>query len=489
MSSLEDIRENRLKKLELLKSKGINPYPVNSKKDFCLEELISDFIKLSKRKTAISVVGRIMSLRPQGGLVFLNFNDGTACFQGLIKKDEMKNELINLFNETVDIGDFIQFDGFLFKTKRGEKTLLIKNWKMLSKSLKPLPEKWHCLQDVEERFRKRYLDTLMSEEVKKRFITRSRFISELRNYLDKKNFLEVETPILQSLAGGATAQPFITHHKALDINLYLRVAPELHLKELLIGNFPKVYEIGRLFRNEGIDVTHNPEFTTIEVYEAYADASKHMDFLEKLLKTVIKKVINKTDFEYNGNKISFAGKFKRVSFLSLIKQHSLISDPEKVTREELSLTAQRLGIKVDETDSRTKIMDNIYKKTCLPKLIQPTFIVDYPAEFSPLAKRKENNPEMIDRYQLIVAGMEVINAFSELNDPIDQHHRFLEQEKIREGGDEEAHPHDQEYIEAMEYGMPPAGGIGMSIDRFVMLLTDARNIKEVILFPTLRPKK
>ena len=488
MSSLDEIRQNRLKKLKLLRDRGINPYPIHSKQDFSLEKVIKDFSRLSKRKKPLSLVGRIMSLRPQGGLIFCNFNDGTAVFQALLKKGELENELFSLFKETIDIGDFIEFKGTLFLTKRKEKTISVKGWKIIAKGLRPLPEKWHGLQDIEERFRRRYLDTLMSEKVKNRFLIRSKFISELRTYLDKLDFIEVETPILQSLAGGATAMPFKTHHNALDIDLYLRIAPELYLKELLIGGFTKIYEIGRLFRNEGIDATHNPEFTTIELYEAYANAEVHMVFVEKILKSVIKKTIGKTLFTYDGNIIDISKTFKRIGFLDLLKRYALINNPMEATQEELVLKARRLGIDVDKGDSRGKILDTIFKKICLPKLIQPTFVVDYPAELSPLAKRKDDNPELIDRYQLMIGGIEVINAFSELNDPIDQKERFSFQHEIKKLGDEEAHPFDEAYIEAMEYGMPPAAGLGMSIDRMIMLLTDTQNIKEVILFPTMRPK-
>ncbi len=488
MASLEEIRTERIKKLKDLKEKDINPYPISSVRDFSLAEVLRNYPKLSKRKKPLNLVGRVTALRGQGAMIFFNFTDGTETFQGLLKKDEIKEDVRQMFVDTVDIGDFVEFKGTLFITKRKEKTLLVKDWKMLSKSLRSLPDKWHGLQDVEERFRRRYLDTLMSTEVKERFVVRSKIITELRSMLDADEFLEVETPMLQPMAGGAIAEPFVTHHNALDIDLYLRIAPELYLKKLLVGGFPKVYEIGRNFRNEGIDVTHNPEFTMLEFYESYSDAKKQMVFVEKIFKALVKKIFNKSTIEYGDEKISFSKKFTIVSFLDLLRRYALISNPETTTVEELKLKASQLGVDVSNTDGPEKIMDNIYKKVCRPKLIQPTFIIDYPAEFSPFAKRKEDNNLLIDRFQLVVGGIEMVNAFSELNDPLDQKERYLEQDKKKKGGDPEVSPSDEDYLEAMEFGMPPAGGVGVGVDRIAMLFTDTKNIKEVILFPTMKPR-
>ena len=489
MASLEEIRAERIKKINDLKEKKINPYPVLSTRDFSLAEVAQDFLKLSKRKKPVHLTGRVMALRGQGALVFFNIDDGTGVFQGLLKKDEIKEDARKLFVDTVDIGDFVEIKGSLFTTKRKEKTLLVKDWKMLSKSLRPLPDKWHGLQDVEERFRKRYLDTIMSTEVKDRFVLRSKIITEFRKILNDKEYLEVETPILQSLAGGAIAQPFLTHHNALDIDLNLRIAPELYLKKLLVGGFPKVYEIGRNFRNEGVDTTHNPEFTMLEFYESYSDAGKQMIFVESIFKTLVKKIFTGTTILYGEEKISFSKKFTVVSFLDLLKRYALIANPENITLDELKLKAKQLGVDVADSDGLEKVMDNIYKKVCRPKLIQPTFIVDYPAAFSPFAKRKEDNPALIDRFQLVIGGIEIVNAFSELNDPLDQRERYVEQDKKKKRGDAEVSPSDEDYLEAMEYGMPPAGGVGIGIDRVVMLFTNTKNIKEVILFPTMRPKE
>lgn len=490
MASLDDIRNVRLEKIVALKKAGFSSYPIESEQDYTLAEIIEKFDSLLKSNKTISLVGRVLALRPQGAIIFLNFNDGTATFQALLKKEEgISDADFELFNATVDTGDFIQVKGTLFITKRGEKTLQVKEWAMLSKSLRPLPDKWHGLQDVEERFRRRYLDVLMNQEVKDRFLIRSKIVTEIRKVFDKEGFLEVETPILQSLAGGASAEPFKTHHKALDIDMYLRIAPELYLKELLVAGFPKVYEIGRLFRNEGIDVTHNPEFTTIEFYESFAEAKKHRVFIEKLVKDIVKKVKGTTSITFDNETIDFSKKFTVFSFHDLLKRYALISNPESITIKEATLKAEQLGVKVAPGEPIHKILDNIYKKVCRPRLIQPTYIIDYPVAFSPLAKNKEDNPDFIDRFQLIIGGYELVNAFSELNDPEEQKKRFLEQEKNKEMGDHDAQPNDEEYVEAMEYGMPPAGGAALSIDRLTMLLTNTKNIREVILFPTLRPKK
>jgi len=490
MGSLEEIRNTRLEKLKALEEKGIDPYPVSTNQDYELAEVVKNFTKLSKQKKPISLVGRILSLRPQGAIIFFHFSDGTEKFQALIKKGEkIKDEDFSLFQENVDIGDFVEVKGNLFVTKRKEKTIQVHSWRMLSKSLRPLPEKWHGLQDVEERFRRRYLDTLMNPQTKERFLFRIRMMDEIRNFYNEAGYLEVELPQLQPLAGGATARPFTTHHNTLDTDFYLPIAQELYLKELLVGGFTKVYEMGRRFRNEGIDTTHNPEFTMLESNEAYADAKSQRDFIERLFKHVVKKMFGKSKISYDGNTIDFGKKFAVVSFYDLIKRSALIPNPESISKEEASIRAQQLGVKVSPDDALEKILDNIYKKTAREKLIQPTFIIDYPVAMNPFAKRKEGNPELIDRFQLVIGGVELVNAFSELNNPLDQKERYLEQDEKGEKGESEISPSDQEYLEAMEYGMPPNGGIGIGIDRLAMLLTDTKNIKEVILFPTLRARK
>ena len=489
MSAFEEIRGERLKKLELLKEKGINPFPVSTKKSLDIAEVLGDFEKLLEKNKSLNIVGRIMAVRAHGGSIFFDLNDGTGKIQAYVKKDEIGEESFSLFSDTADIGDFVGVSGAPFVTKKNEKSIKASSWKMLAKSLRPLPEKWHGLSDVEERFRKRYLDLLMNGDVRRRFVLRSKIISEIRKFLDKEGFLEVETPVLQTLAGGALAKPFKTHHNALNMDLYLRVAPELYLKRLLVGGFSKVYEIARNFRNEGIDATHNPEFTMLESYEAYRDTEYLMSFTESLLKTTIINSIGGEKIKFGDNEINFGGEYPRVKYLDLFKRYALMANAETASKDDYALKAKQLGVEVKDFEDKSKIMDNIYKKICRPKLIQPTFITDYPAGASPLAKRKEENRDLIDRFQLVAGGYELVNAFSELNDPIDQKERFKEQDKAREKGDEEVSPSDEEYLEAMEYGMPPAAGFGLGLDRLVMLLTDMHNIKEVILFPVMRLKE
>lgn len=488
MANLEELREERLKKLKRLNNDGFSAFPIEANLTHFLDKVLVDFDSLVESKTNLVIGGRIMAKRGQGGLFFIDLFDGTGKLQAVLKRDEMSEVDFDLFEETVDLGDFVSITGTLFTTKRGEKSIAATGWRMLAKSLRPLPEKWHGLQDTEERFRRRYLDTLMNEEVRNRFVVRSKVTKEVRRYLDQAGFLEVETPILQHLAGGASAEPFKTHHNALDIDLYMRIAPELYLKELLVGGFPKVYELGRLFRNEGIDTTHNPEFTTVEFYEAFATAADHRKLLESLLRELVKNVTGGEVVKFDDQEVDFGVPFATITYFDLIKKYALISNPESITKEELLAKAKQFGANVNPIEPAHKIFDAIYKKTCRPKLIQPTFIVDYPYEFSPLAKRREDNPKMIDRFQLVIGGYELTNAFSELNDPIDQRERFMEQEKNKQAGDAEAQPNDEEYIEAMEHGLPPCAGSAISIDRLTMLLTNTKNIREVILFPTLRPK-
>ena len=488
MASLEEIRTERLKKLELLKERGMHPYPIATKRSHSILDALTSFTKFSRTQKKVTLAGRVMAIRGQGALAFINIQDGEGMIQGFLKKGEVKNDLFELFQDTVDIGDFIECTGTLFVTKRKEKSLLVKEWKMLSKSLRPLPDKWHGLQDVEERFRRRYLDLISSSEVRERFVLRSKIITEIRTFLNDAGYLEVETPLLQSLAGGALAEPFKTHHNSLDIDLSLRIAPELYLKELLIGGYPRVYEIGRNFRNEGVDMTHNPEFTMLEFYAAYETAATQMAFVEKMLKTIVKRTVKGIKIKSGEDTIDFSKKFAVVSFLELFKRYASVESPETMKREDWKLSAERFGVRVMEYDSVEKIMDNVYKKTCRPKIIQPTFIINYPAGFSPFAKKQESNEAFIDRFQLVVGGIEFVNAFSELNDPLDQRARYEEQDKKKKGGEGDVSPSDEDFLEAMEYGIPPASGVGIGIDRVVMLLSNTRNIREVLFFPTLRPK-
>ncbi|MEK7650539.1 MAG: lysine--tRNA ligase [Patescibacteria group bacterium] len=488
MASLAELRTERLRKLALWREHGAEAYPVSAQQDFSLTQVLSDFTKLSKRKKALTVAGRVRAIRGQGSILFLDLDDGTEKLQLVAKSDEMDAKLFELFRDVIDVGDFIEASGSLFITKREEKSLAVKTWRLLGKSLRPLPDKWHGLQDVEERFRRRYLDIMMSPPVRTKLETRSRLITAIRKFFNQHGYLEVETPILQALAGGATARPFVTHHEALDTDFNLRIAQELYLKKLLVGGLNRVYEIGRIFRNEGIDTTHNPEFTMLESQEAYADATSQREFVEKLFKYLVKAIFGTDTLEYNNEKINFAPKFSVVGFFDLLKRYALIPDPANATRRELELKASQLGVAVEPSEATEKIMDNIYKKVCRPKLLQPTFIIDYPVGFNPFAKRKADDPRFIDRFQLVIVGLEMVNAFSELNDPVEQAERYREQDQKREGGEGEISPSDQDYLEAMEYGMPPNGGIGIGIDRLAMLFTDTSNIKEVIFFPTLKPK-
>ena len=451
MASIEEIRSARLAKLNFLIEKGINPYPAETHRDVSCAEASEQFDKLVTDGKSLYMAGRIMSIRAQGAIAFLDIFDGTGRFQALLKKGEpLPAESFELFAKAFDIGDFIEIKGTFFLTKKEEKTILAEEIRMLSKSLRSLPEKWHGLSDIEERFRKRYLDVLSNKEVRDRFVMRTKVVSEIRRILDEAGNLEVETPVLQPLYGGASAEPFVTHHNALDGDFYLRISDELYLKRLLAAGFPKVYEIARDFRNEGIDTTHNPEFTMLEFYEAYSDAVGQRRFVEDMMRRLALLVSPDGVITFGEEKIDFKKSFG-------VMKYPGVSDEE-------------------------------FKKTIRPTLIQPTFLIDYPVDMLPLTKRKEDNPTLVDAFQLYVGGIELVKAFSELNDPIDQRARFEAQEKSKEEGDKEAQVLDEDFLEAMEYGIPPAGGVGIGIDRLVMLLTDVRNIKEVILFPTLKPK-
>ena len=489
MASLEEIRASRLEKLKFLEEKGIDPFPVDSKQEITAANAKKDFEKLESLGETSHMVGRILSIREQGKIIFLTFDDGTGSFQALLKLGEpLSKEEFELFQKTFDIGDFVELKGTFFLTQKGEKTILVENLRMLAKSLRPLPEKWHGLQDIEERFRKRYLDLLSNSEVKERFIVRSKIVRLIRQFYSEAGYIEVDLPNLQPLAGGATAAPFKTHHNTLDIDFFLPVAQELYLKELLVGGMNKVFEIGKRFRNEGIDTMHNPEFTMLESNEAYTDAKSQREFIEKLFKYVVKGIFGKYEIECDGETIDFGPNFEIVTFYELLRRYADIESPEKLDREEAARVAEKLRVAVAPEDALEKILDNIYKKTTRPKLVQPTFIIDYPVAFNPFAKRKPENPKLIDRFQLLIAGTELVNAFSELNNPLDQKARYLEQDEKGSKGEKEISPSDTEYLEAMEYGMPPNGGIGIGIDRLVMILTNTKNIKEVILFPTLRPR-
>src|SRR3989344_880282 len=486
--ALEDIRRERLAKLERYEAAGHDAYPATVRRDFLIGEFRKQFAKIERAKRSVTVVGRIRALREHGGATFVDLEDASGKIQLYCSRDELGKSYDELFG-ALDIGDFWEAEGTAFKTKRGEMSLRVPSALIIAKSRLPLPEKWHGLKDVEERFRKRYLDLVMNPDVRERFRVRSRIVSAVREFFDSEEFLEVETPMLQPIAGGALARPFATHHNALDVDLYLRIAPELYLKVLLVGGFERVYELGKSFRNEGIDAIHNPEFTTVEWYAAYWDEEAMMACVERAFAHILKRLGVKGNIVVDGKTISVPKTFARLEFAEVLKRYAQVLDYEKETRNSLAEHAQRFGISTHEGEPKGKIADEIYKKVCRPHLQQPTFVVHHPLDISPLAKRVASDSLNVRRFQLVVGGFEVVNGYAELNDPRDQRARFEEQTKGRTVGEQETHPFDEGFLEALEYGMPPAAGAGMGIDRLVMLLTGTKNIREAVLFPTLRPRQ
>ncbi|MFC1454707.1 lysine--tRNA ligase [Candidatus Undinarchaeota archaeon] len=475
------MEEQRKKKLDVLRENNIEPYPYIFERTHMSKEVLDDFKKLENKKT--KVAGRIMSLRQHGAISFMHLNDDAGKIQVALFKDDMKDNYKML--DHLDIGDFVGVEGKVFKTKRGETSVKAKKVEILCKALRSLPEKWHGLKDVEIRYRQRYLDLIVNPEVKETFVVRSKTVKAIRDFMDGEGFLEVETPMLQTLAGGALAKPFITYHNVLDRDLYLRIAPELYLKRLIVGGFEKIYEINRNFRNEGISTKHNPEFTMMEFYWAYADYYKLMDFTEEFFEKIAKQVIGGTKVKYGESEISFKRPFKKYTIFEGLKEIGGI-DAEGKGKAELLDLAEANGIKVESNFTKSQIIDELFSELVEPKLVQPTFIYDYPLEMSPLAKKKRDNPELVERFELYLGGMEIVNAYSELNDPIDQYERFRDQVKDRAEGDEEAHLMDSDYVRALEYGMPPTAGWGLGIERFVMILTNSPSIRDVILFPHMK---
>lgn len=485
MSSFDEIRNTRIKKLELLKEKGINPYPARSQREISLQEAIDSFEKLEKDKEEKWVVGRIMSLRGQGAIIFTTLYDGTANFQALFKKDVLGEEKLNLFNEVIDIGDFVEVQGSFFITQRGEKTIEVKNWNILSKSLRPLPEKWHGLQDNEERFRKRYLDILINSEIRKIFEQKAKFWNATRNFLNKEGFLEVETPTIEITTGGAEARPFETHHNDFDMDVYLRISVgELWQKRLLAAGFPRVFEIGRVYRNEGSSPEHLQEFTNMEFYAGYMDYKEGTDFTERMIKEVIEETFGTLIFEIKGNKIDFSKKWERISYVDTIKK-MLDIDVLEADEEAMRKKLDEVQVKY-EGENRERLMDSLWKY-CRKQIIGPAWLMDVPKLVSPLSKAKIENPLLTERVQLILSGAECTNGFSELNDPIDQNERFEVQRKLIEAGDEEAMMPDLEFVEMLEHGMPPAFGFAYG-ERLFAFLVD-KPIRETQLFPLMKPKK
>lgn len=486
MAQIEEIRKARLKKLHRLRNYFINPYPLKSTRTHKIGEVLKGFNKFLKTKEELRIAGRIRGMRIHGGATFLDIEDESGKIQGFLRKDTVGESGYDFFLNNIDIGDFLEIKGQAMKTRKGEKTIIIYNFKILTKSLRPLPEKWHGLKDIEERFRKRYLDLIFNKDVKSNFILRAKIVSFLRKFLEKEGFIEVETPILQPIYGGARAKPFITHLNALDLDLYLRISPELYLKRLLVGGFEKVFEIGKCFRNEGMDRFHNPDFTMLEFYWAFADYKDMMRLTERMISELVKKTLNTKEILFQGRSIHFKTPWPRIEFDHLFRKETGL-DYDTYNQKAILKKAIEMGLQVAEYLPKFEVADEIFKKIIRPKIWQPTFVIHYPVGFQPLAKALEKRPNRLANFQLIVGGIELVNAFSELNDPVEQMRRFEEQEKLFKRGFEEAQRMDMDFIEALEYGMPPSAGFGMGIDRLVLLLTNSSSIRESILFPTMKP--
>lgn len=501
MARLKQIAQQRQEKLGKIRGQGINPYPHSYHRTHTAQEAITLYEQAESSQQAIpsmelSLAGRITASRFMGKIAFFDIRDSSGKIQLYFSHDLIGKEKFEFLRE-IDIGDIIGAKGKLFRTKTGEITLEVTDFTLLSKSLQPLPEKWHGLVDVEKRYRQRYLDLISNEEIKPIFKLRSQVISALRRFLNEQGFLEVETPVLQPVAGGALARRFKTHHQALDQDLYLRIALELHLKRLIIGGFDKVYEIGRVFRNEGISTRHNPEFTMVEIYEAYADYNDMMKMIEDMICYIAKEVMGKTEVQFGGELIKLTPPWQRISLREAIKERCGIDFEDYPDADSLRAKMKQLDLEVDPKRDRGRLIDELISTFVQPGLIQPTFLVDYPVEMSPLAKRKRDNDRLVERFEAFIGGLELANAFTELNDPVEQRERFRQQKAIQPAELMRAKPSDEEteteaidedFLQALEYGMPPTGGLGIGIDRLVMLFSDKQSIREIILFPQLKIK-
>ena len=480
------------KKVKDLRAKGFNLYPSGFRKDITVEEMVNRFGNMDNNELkeitdTFTLAGRVMSIRDFGKAVFIHIKDGTGKLQAYIRRDRVGDDNFEIF-KFIDIGDHVGLKGQLFRTKTDELTLLVNSVVLLTKAQSPLPEKYHGLIDVEARYRQRYLDLIVNDNVRHTFILRSRIIQTIREFFDKQGFIEVETPMMQSIPGGATARPFKTYHHALGMDLYLRVAPELYLKRLVIGGLEKIYELNRNFRNEGISTNHNPEFTMLEFYVAYATYEDLMDLTEELLLYILKKLFGQLTIKYQGNLIDFKTPWPRISLTDSLKDIGGIGENVLFDNKALRDFAKSKGIELEDNEESGRVLAKLFDHIVEPKLIQPTFIIDHPIQVSPLSRRKDENSEIAERFELYIGGKEIANAFSELNDPDDQRDRFLKQARLRDAGDEEALFMDEDYIKALEYGLPPTAGEGVGIDRLVMVLTDSPSIRDVILFPQMRKK-
>ncbi len=483
---LNEILRVRRQKLAELQSKGKDPFTIVKYDVTSSSKEIKDNFEQMEGKV-VSVAGRIMSKRGMGKASFCDLQDREDRIQLYVRIDAIGQEKYEEFKK-FDIGDIVGAKGEVFRTHKGEISVKVEEITLLAKSLQPLPEKWHGLKDTDLRYRQRYVDLIVNPEVKKTFILRSRIISAVRKYLDQRGFLEVETPILSPIPGGANARPFITHHNTLDMDLYLRIAPELYLKRLIVGGLEKVYELGRVFRNEGMSIKHNPEFTIIEIYEAYKDYRDMMELTENLISSVALEVLGTTKIVYQGQEIDLTPPWNRMTMTEAVKKFAGVDFENIKTVEEARRAAQEKNLHVEKNLTRGEILSLMFEEFVEEHLVQPTFIYDYPIEVSPLAKRKPTDPDMTERFELFIFGREMGNAYSELNDPVDQKERFLKQVEKRAAGDEEANMMDEDFVNSLEYGMPPTGGLGIGIDRLVMLFTDNYSIRDVLLFPTMKPR-
>ena len=495
MEEYSDLLKLRRDKINTLHDLGVDPYTHGFDSTHYSEQIVRDFEKLENE--IVSIAGRVMSVRLMGKAAFFHVQDQDGKIQIYIRKDKVDEVAFNVF-KLIDIGDIVGVKGVVFKTRTGEISIIAEHFELLSKSIKPLPivkekiegdEKivYDQFADKEMRYRQRYVDLVVNPEVKEVFVKRSKIITSIREFLNQNNFIEVETPILQPIYGGATARPFKTHHNTLDIDLYLRIANELYLKRLIVGGFDRIYEFAKDFRNEGMDRFHNPEFTQVELYIAYKDYIWMMEFVEQLVTYVVKNVLNTTKITFSEHEIDFTPPWRRLTMFDAIKEYTKV-DVSNLSEIELKEAAEDLKLVIEPSMGYGKIIDEIFGELVEPKLIQPTFIMDYPIEMSPLAKKHRDNPKLVERFEPIVGGKEIGNAFSELNDPIDQRERFVEQMKLRDKGDDEAQVLDEDYVRALEYGMPPTAGLGIGIDRLVMLLTNSHSIRDVIFFPQMRPE-